>query len=436
MLDRETKHKPAAPSVPLKPAPLEEKALPDSAAPASRELLEAFDEFLVAFEAFKAANDERLAQLEARLSADVVTTEKMERINRALEGQRRLLDELSLRARRPELGEATALGYEAREHKQAFERYVRAGDTSLIARLERKALAAGSEPDGGYVVPRETEAMIDRVLAKISPIREIATVRQIGAQSFRKPINIGGTEAGWVAETAARPETDTPTLALAEFPAMEIYAQPAATQTLLDDANVNIEEWLASEVQTVFAEKESDAFVNGDGIAKPKGFLAYDKVAEASWSWGEIGYLLSGADGGFAASDPVDRLIDLVYAPKQAYRTNGRWVMNRKTESAIRKLKDGEGNYIWQPGAAAGQPPTLLGYPVSEAEHMPDIAAGAYAIAFGDFQRGYLVVDRVGLRVLRDPFSAKPYVLFYTTKRVGGGVQNFEAIKLLKFSAA
>ncbi len=343
MLERETKHKPQAPVAPT--PQFDEKALTEGAAPTSRELLDAFDEFLGAFEAFKSANDERLAQIEGRLSADVVTTEKMERINRALDSQKRLVDELSLRERRPQLSRASQgeLSTRAREHKAAWDRYVRVGDAALLLSFERKSLSAGSDPDGGYIVPHETEAMIDRVLTKISPIREIATVRQIGAASFRKPMNIGGTESGWVGETAARPETDTPTLTLVEFPAMELYAQPAATQTLLDDANVNIEEWLAGEVQTVFAEQEGDAFVNGDGTAKPKGFLAYTKVADASWAWDKIGYLPSGADGAFAASNPADKLIDLVYAPKQAYRANGRWVMNRKTESGDPQIQGRRG---------------------------------------------------------------------------------------------
>jgi HK97 family phage major capsid protein len=189
-------------------------------------------------------------------------------------------------------------------------------------------------------------------------------------------------------------------------------------------------------VQIVFAEQEGAAFINGDGSAKPTGFLNYTTAADASWAWGKIGYIASGADGAFASSDPSDALINLAYAPKQGYRANGTWVMNRKTEAAIRKFKDGDDNYIWQPGTAIGQPASLLGYPVAEAEDMPDIASNAYSIAFGDFARGYLIVDRVGINVLRDPFSAKPYVLFYTTKRVGGGVQNFEAIKLMKFAAS
>jgi HK97 family phage major capsid protein len=217
---------------------------------------------------------------------------------------------------------------------------------------------------------------------------------------------------------------------------MELYAMPAATQVLLDDAQVDTEAWLASEVQTVFAEQESTAFVTGNGTNKPKGFLSYTNVADGSFSWGNIGYVATGVSAGFAASNPADNLLDLAYAPKQAYRANGSWVMNRKTESTIRKFKDTTRNYIWQPGTVAGAPATLFGYPVVESEDMPDIAANSYSVAFGDFARGYLIVDRAGIRVLRDPFTAKPYILFYTTKRVGGGVQNFEAIKLLKFGTS
>jgi HK97 family phage major capsid protein len=388
------------------------------------------------FEAFKEANDRRLAELEKR-SSDVVTEEKVERLNRALDEQKRVLDDLSLAALRPALGgEKKAAPHQVRERKQAFDRYVRRGDAGGLDALELKALSAGSNPDGGYTVPLEIEQTVDRVLAKASPIRSIATVRAIGSGLYRKPITTSGAVTGWVGETDAVSQTTTPTLAAIDFPAMELYAMPAATQVLLDDSQVDIEQWLADEVQLVFAEQEGIAFVTGDGTNKPKGFLAYTNVADGSWSWGNIGYIASGAAGAFAASNPADALIDLAYAPKQAYRQNASWVMNRKTESAVRKFKDTAGNYIWQPGASAGQPATLFGYPVTESEAMPDIAANSYSIAFGDFARGYLVVDRVGIRVLRDPYSAKPYVLFYTTKRVGGGVQNFEAIKLMKFAVS
>ena len=403
--------------------------------PADREIKDAFDDFLCAFDAFKSANDERLSQLERR-SADVVTEDKVDRINAALTEQKRALDELQLASARPALGGEYKHAPDNRERKAAFDRYMRKGDTQGYAALEVKALSAGTDADGGYVVPDEIADTIDRVLAKSSPIRTIATVRQIGANVYKKPVTTTGAATGWVAETDARTETDSPVLSIVDFPTMELYAMPAATQTLLDDSQVNIEQWLAGEIQIVFAEQEGAAFVSGNGTTQPKGFLSYTNVADASWSWGDLGYVASGAAGDFASSDPADALLDLAYAPKQAYRANGRWTMNRKTEAAIRKFKDTTDNYIWQPGASAGQPATIFGYPVTEVEDMPDIAANSYSIAFGDFARGYLVVDRVGIRVLRDPYSAKPYVLFYTTKRVGGGVQNFEAIKLMKFAAS
>jgi HK97 family phage major capsid protein len=401
----------------------------------SREIKEAFEDFLRAFESFKEANDERIAQIERR-SADVVTEDKVDRINRALDEQKRALDELTLAAARPQLGgEQKQLPDRAsRERKIAFDRYMRKGDTSGFDTLELKSLAEGS--DGGYVVPAEIAQTIDRVLAKASPIRALATVQQIGTSTFKKPIATAGAATGWVAETDARTTTTAPTISSIDFPAMEIYAMPAATQALLDDSQVNIDQWLANEVQIVFAEQEGAAFISGDGSTAPKGFLSETIVADASWAWSKIGYIASGADGAFASSDPTDALITLAYAPKSAYRANGTWVMNRKTEAAIRKFKDTSDAYVWQPGSAAGQPATLLGYPVAEAEDMPDIASNSYSIAFGDFARGYLIVDRVGIRVLRDPYSSKPYVLFYTTKRVGGGVQNFEAIKLMKFAAS
>ncbi len=398
------------------------------------EIKTAFDEFLSAFEAFKAANDDRLAELERR-SADVVTEEKVDRINAALGEQKRALDELTLAAARPAIATERKTASGTRESKAAFERYMRAGDASGI--LELKAMSVGSNPDGGYTVPLEIEQTIVRVLANVSPMRAIAAVRQIGGNVYRKPITTAGAASGWLAtETTAPAQTNAPTLAAIDFPTMELYAMPAATQTLLDDSQVDLETWLADEVQTVFAEQEGAAFITGNGTSQPKGFLSESIVADAGWSWTKLGYIASGADGAFAATDPSDALITLAYAPKQAYRANGTWVMNRKTEAAIRKFKDAQHNYIWQPGSAAGQPATLFGYPVTEAEDMPDIASNAYAIAFGDFKRGYLIVDRVGVRVLRDPYSAKPYVLFYTTKRVGGGVQNYEAIKLMKFAAS
>ncbi|MCX7350605.1 MAG: phage major capsid protein, partial [Alphaproteobacteria bacterium] len=175
------------------------------------------------------------------------------------------------------------------------------------------------------------------------------------------------------------------------------------------------------EVQLVFAEQEGIAFVNGDGVNKPKGFLSYTKVADQGWSWGNVGYLATGVAGGFAATNPSDRLIDLIYALKIGYRQNASWVMNRRTQSLIRKFRDVNGNYLWEPAARPDGKATLMNFPITECEPMPDVATDSFALGFGDFASGYLIVDRVGVRVLRDPYSAKPYVLFYTTKRVGGG---------------
>jgi HK97 family phage major capsid protein len=382
------------------------------------------DDVLQAFEAFKDANDERLAQIEKRMSADVVTTEKVDRINKAV-------DELILKSRRPVLSAEKLV--EPSEHKKAFDSYVRKGEAHGLAALEAKAMSVGSGTDGGYLVPSQTEAEITRLLSKASPLRSIADVRQSSTTLYKKPFATAGAATGWIGETAARPQTNSPTLAELQFPAMELYAMPAATQALLDDSIVNLDEWLAREVETVFAEQETDAFINGDGVTKPKGFLNYTKVAQTAWVWGSTGYIPTGVAGAFAATNPTDKLVDLIYALKAGYRQNGRWMLNRTTQAQIRKFKDSQGNYLWQPAATPDGNASLLAFPVVESEYMPDIATDSHAVAFGDFKRGYLIVDRVGVRVLRDPYSTKPYILFYTTKRVGGGIQDFDAIKTLKF---
>jgi HK97 family phage major capsid protein len=381
-----------------------------------------------AFEEFKSTNDQRLADITARQSTDVLNTEKLARIERTM-------DDLALKSARPSIGGAAPRSSADLHHKSAFDTYVRQGDATNLRSLESKALSATSDPDGGYLVPPELEARINRSLVNISPIRAIAGIRQVSASVYKRPYATSGLDTGWVAETAIRPQGTTPTLSASVFQTMELYAMPAATSTLLDDSAVNIDQWLAEEVNIAFAMQEGKAFVTGDGINKPKGFLAYDTVPNAAYTWGKLGTLSTGVAGGFPLNTPSDKLIDLIYSVKAGYRPNAHFVMNRATQSVARKFKDALGNYMWQPSYQPGQMPTLLGYPIAESEDMPDIAAGSSSIAFGDFSRGYLVVDRVGIRVLRDPYSAKPYVLFYTTKRVGGGVADFDAIKLLKFSA-
>lgn len=393
----------------------------------------AFEDFMRAFEAFKETNDERLYALERRSSVDPLLEEKLARIDHTLDETRRMADDLALKAARPPIGGGCVRTGVSREHTAAFETYVRKGEPGRLRDLERKALSVGSDPDGGYLVPSETETAVNRALKDISPIRAISGIRQVSGSVYKRPFAISGPDTGWVAETAARPQTNAPTLAELSFPTMELYAMPAATSSLLDDSAVNIDEWLAEEVHIAFAEQEGTAFVSGDGTNKPKGFLDYTTVANDSWTWGNLGFIATGQAGAFPSSDPGDVLIDLIYAVKSGYRANAHFVMNRATQSVIRKMKDGDGTYLWQPSANPGESPTLLGFPVAESEDMPDVAGGSFSLAYGDFRRGYLIVDRVGIRVLRDPYSAKPYVLFYTTKRVGGGVQDFEAIKLLKF---
>ena len=393
--------------------------------PVSAETRAALGEVMTVFEAFKAANDERLAELDAKAVGDVLLEEKLGRIDRDLTQQKSALDRLLSEQARPVLARGDTPA------DPGWTAYMRRGDASGLH--EGKSASVGVDGDGGYVVPERTERRIDRLLTEASPIRAIAQVRRTTAARFRKPVSLGGATSGWVSETAARPETDTPSLDLIEFPMAELYAMPAATQQLLDDAMIDVDDWLAEEVRDVFAVQESTAFVTGDGNGKPRGFLDYAVAAEGLQSWGELGYVATGTSGAFDAAEPADALIDLSYAPKTGYRAKGRFVMNRQTVSAVRRFKDADGNYLWQPSLSQAGSSTLLGYPVTEAEDMPDIGANSFSIAFGDFEKGYLILDRQGVDVLRDPFSAKPYVLFYTTKRVGGGVQDFEAIKLLKF---
>jgi len=392
----------------------------------------AMREFLGAFEQFKNANDQRLKSLEKKRKDDVVLRDKIDRINDAVTEQKAAVDRIALKGQRPRLD--GTMGALPDETKAAFQRYMRVGDATAMTVLEAKSLNTGTDPEGGYLAPEQTEAMIAAAVKDISPIRQIASIREIGANIFRKPVSNGDGAAGWVGETGARVETTSPTITAIDFPTMELYAMPAASQTLLDDSIVDIDQWLADEVQSEFAVQESAAFVTGDGVNQPKGFLSYTIAEDSVKAAGELGYIATGVDGAFPASNPSDVLLDLIYAPKQAFRANGRFVLNRSVLGQLRKFKDSAGNYLWQPNVRPGEPARLLGYPVSEAEDMPDIATASHSIAFGDFRRGYLIVDRVGVRVLRDPYSAKPFVLFYTTKRVGGGVQDFDAIKFLKFS--
>ena len=317
-------------------------------------------------------------------------------------------------------------------HQKAFDAYVRTGDDDALRglELEGKAMTTSVASDGGYLVDPQTADRIKSVLESTSSIRAIANVVHVEATSFDVLVDHTDVGAGWATETAATGETGTPSIDRISIPLHELSAMPKASQRLLDDSAFDIEGWLAGRIADKFARSEAAAFIAGDGVDKPTGILNHATVDNDVWTWGNLGYVPTGVAGDFNGGDAI---VDLVYALGAQYRANGTFVMNSKTAGAVRKLKDNDGRFLWSDGLAAGEPARLMGYPVLIAEDMPDVATDSLSIAFGDFNAGYTVAERPDLRVLRDPFSAKPHVLFYATKRVGGDVSDFAAIKLLKF---
>ncbi len=302
--------------------------------------------------------------------------------------------------------------------------------------VELKSFNGAVAADGGFAVPREIDEVIDSVLKTISPIRAIASVVRVGSAGYRKLVTQNGVTSGWAAETATRPETATPTFNEIVPSFGDLYANPAATQAMLDDAAFDVEAWLADEIATEFAKAEGAAFINGNGTNRPRGFLTAPNAttSDATRPFGTLQYVPTGVAGAFAATNPQDKLVELVHALRAPYRQGASWVMNASTRSVIRRFKTNDGAFIWQPGLAAGQPDTLMGYPVVEAEDMPDIGLNSMSIAFGNFKAGYLIAERSETNILRDPYSNKPYVHFYATKRIGGALINSAAIKLMRFS--
>jgi HK97 family phage major capsid protein len=343
-----------------------------------------------------------------------------------------------LNAKTISLGRPVLAGAASAEapHQKAFAAYVRHGDDDALRglSLEGKALSTAVAGDGGYLVDPQTTDRIATVLRGNASLRRVARVVNVESNAFEALTDSTDIGAGWASETAASTETGTPTIERIVIPLHELAAMPKASQRLLDDTAFDVEGWLAERIADKFVRAEAAAFISGNGVDKPKGFLAHPAVANGSWAWGSIGYVPTGTSAGFGTS--ADALVDVVYALGARYRANATFVMNSKTAGAVRKMKDAEGRFLWADGLAAAEPARLMGYPVLIAEDMPDIAANAYAVAFGDFGAGYTVAERPDLRILRDPFSAKPHVLFYATKRIGGDVSDFAAIKLLKFAAA
>lgn len=338
------------------------------------------------------------------------------------------LEKVSRAAARPMLeGAGLVTGPEVKGFVDGYLRYGR--------ETELKSLSGAVAADGGYAVPQQIDEMIARRMVEISPIRSVANVVRTGTSGFRRLISTGGTASGWVSETGARPETASPKLAEIVPPTGELYANPSATQAMLDDAVFDLESWLANEIATEFARAEGAAFISGTGTNQPKGFLAgtMSAAGDNTRAFGSLQFIGSGNAAGFDAA-PEAKLIDLVCQMKAPLRQGAVWVMNSATLAAVRKLKTADGAFLWQPGLVNGQPDRLLGYPVIEAEDMPDVAANQFPIAFGNFKAGYLIAERRQTTILRDPYTNKPYVQFYATRRVGGQVLDSDAIKLLKIA--
>ncbi|MCG6489736.1 phage major capsid protein [Vibrio parahaemolyticus] len=395
-----------------------------------KDVSEVANELKSSFEEFQTKNNKRIDAIESEKGK---LAESVETLN----GKLSELDELksSLEAelaavKRPGGGGANK---DVAEHKGAFELFVRKGKDDGLAELEQKAMQIGSDPDGGYAVPEELDRNIISALRNEVVMRQECNVVSVGTPSYKRLVNKGGTSSGWVGETDARPETSTSKIGIVEPVWGEIYGNPAATQTMLDDAFFNVDQFITSDLTIEFAEQEEAAFTNGDGSKKPKGLLAYgsDDKADKDRDWGKLQHLALKKPDELTA----DEVMQLVYTLRKPYRNGAKFMMNNNTLFKVRTLKDSQGNYLWQPGLQLGQPSALLGYGIAENEQFADMAAGAAPLAFGNFKRCYTILDRIGIRMLRDPYTNKPFVHFYTTKRVGSMMVDSNAVKLLKAAA-
>jgi HK97 family phage major capsid protein len=399
-----------------------------------------------AFEEFKSANDTRLKAIEEKGFAPADVEEKVNKANaeitalskkiddqsKKLEDQDKEIETLSKTTNRP--GSPGDVSPEKAEHKKAFFGWVRKGTEGNLRELEKKAMTVGSDPGGGYLVDAEMEAGIDTVAAANVSMMRLATVQTVGSAVYQRRVRTSGPGYGWVGETESPTETTTATFTVLKYEPGTIYAEPQISSNLLEDAEFDVEMDLSQQLEEEFTEGLGEAFITGSGINRPHGITAYTTVANASYAWGSLGYIASSNAG--ALPDDYDEFIDLEHALKAKYRANARWLMNDATLASVRKYKTGEGIYLWQPGLQVGVPNLLLGYPYETDDYMPDVASNSLSIAFGDFKKGYLVVRRRGMVMLRDPYTAKPFVKFYTTMRYGGGIRHYEAIKFMKMAAS
>jgi len=405
------------------------------------EIKAATGELAHAFEAFKDANDERIGALE-KGRGDVVLEEKINRISSDVSKLQDAVSSFKTALKRP-LMSKDGMGKEGApefsEHKRAFLRYVTKGAEQDLSGIEAKSMSVISDPDGGYLVPTE---MSDRIITRqfdTTPMRQLAAVMTVSSDAVEMLRDTDDSDALWMSELDSRADSEPGQFGRIRISVHELHAQPKATQKLLDDANLNVEEWIVNKIAARFARRENAAFVAGDGVAQPRGFTSYSvaATADASRPWGTLEYYPSGASGAFASSNAGDAIISLMHKLKAGYLPGAAWLMPRAVSEAIRKMKGTTNDaYLWQPSLQVGMPATLLGFPVYLGEDMPAVASNSLSLAFGNFAEGYTIVDRIGMRILRDPFTAAPFVKFRCTKRVGGDVTNFDAIKLMRFSAS
>lgn len=408
-------------------AKAEGKAVGDLEAKVAKlsEALDKFDELKTAFEDVQKKLNRPQTDSEVKSAADLAAECKSFNVS--------LRADYQLKGK-PFPGELSVEAYTV--YKSAFFKVACGKSIDDLSSDERKAMSAGSDPDGGYMLPHATQG---RTLAKIyeqSVMRQLATVQVISSNDIEGMLDNDEASAGWVSELGARSDSATPTVGKWRIEAHEMYAMPKASQRILDDAATDVEAWLAGKVADKFARVEGTAFWQGTGVGQPKGLASYDTAATAdsSRSWGTFEHVVTGANGAFHTTQ-FDPVVNLIGAFKDQYLQNAQFVMRRSVRTAARLLKESTTNrYLWEPGMQVGAPERLMGYPVRVDEYMPALATGSLSLAFGDFKQAYLIVDRMGMRTLRDPFTAKPYVVFYTTKRTGGGAQNTEAVKFLKFS--
>lgn len=404
------------------------------------------------FEEFKNANDARLKELEKGVN-DPIQAEKVDRINNALTDVQAEITRIMEKVAANELagsGASADLQAQARnfsktvgqdvsaedlgKYASGLDTYMRVGNEHRRFSEVRNLMEVGSDPAGGYTVTPDMSGRIIKKIFETSPARQLFSVVSIGTDAIEGMIDRDDLDSGWVGEKQARPETGTPELGKWRIDVHEQYAMPKVTQKLLDDSGFDIEAWLSAKVADKFTRVENAATFSGDGVNKPRGILTYQTAAtpDATRAWEVFEHIVSGATGTITNND---FLINLVFALKAAYRANASWTMNRKTLGYVRTLKDGDGNYLWQPDFTQRQGGSLLGYGIVEAEDMPDIASNALSIGFGDFKSAYQIVDRMGIRVLRDPYTEKGFVKLYTTKRMGGAALDFDAAKFMKFAA-